>query len=241
MTSPISLILVLFTSFYTTSTYASTYATSPNSSSSEIENPSLTDPPFNCVTFNSEERIITITCKATNLTEIANQLKDPSVLAKDKMVDKGWILNAGITVAENAALYINSTDTSWLKIIGDEITAHPIRISGSLKIDSAKVTSWNPTTNNYTLSPDSHRNGEDVQIGTPRPYIVIESEVTGTTDITNSETAYLGYESGYGGGLTGLRYDGGHGSIIRGNNIHNLYFAFYSKGVGGIVLENNHS
>jgi mannuronan 5-epimerase len=236
MTSLISLIIVLFTSFYSTSTYA----TSSDSSSSEMENPSLTGSPSNCVTFDSEERNITITCKTTNLTEIANQLKDPSVLAKDKTVDKGWILNAGLTVAQNAILYINSTDTSWLKIIGDGNTAYPILISGSLKIDSTKITSWNPTTNNYTLSPDSHRDGTDVQIGTPRPYIIINADATGTTDITNSEIAYLGYESGYGGGLTGLRYEGGHGSTIRGNNIHDMYFAFYSKGVGGMVLENNH-
>jgi mannuronan 5-epimerase len=120
------------------------------------------------------------------------------------------------------------------------IAAHPILVSGGLKIDSVMITSWNPTTNNYTLSPDSHRNGEDVEIGTPRPYIVVEPEATGTTDITNSEVAYLGYESGYGGGCTGLRYEGGDGSTIRGSNIHNLYFAFYSKGVGGMMFENNH-
>jgi mannuronan 5-epimerase len=236
MTPLISLIIVFFTLSYTTSIYA----TSSDSSSSETENPSLMGRPSSCVTFDSEERIITITCRTANLTEIANQLKNPDVLARDRTVDKGWILNAGITVAPNAALHINSTDTSWLKIIGDGNTALPIRISGSLKIDSVKITSWNPSTNNYTLSPDSHRDGTDVQIGTPRPYIIVEPEATGTTDITNSEIAYLGYESGYGGGLTGLRYEGGHDSIIRGNNIHNLYFAFYSKGVGGMVFEDNH-
>jgi poly(beta-D-mannuronate) C5 epimerase len=236
MTSLLSLIILLFISSCTTSTYA----TSLDSSASEVENPPLTGPPSNCVTFDSEERNITITCKTTNLTEIANQLKDPSVLVRDKTVDKGWILNAGLTVAQNAVLYINSTDTSWLKIIGDGNTAYPILISGSLKIDSTKVTSWNPTTNNYTLSPDSQRDGTDVQIGTPRPYITINADATGTTDISNSEIAYLGYESGYGGGKTGLRYEGSHGSIIRGNNIHGMYFAFYSKGVGGLVLENNH-
>jgi mannuronan 5-epimerase len=233
MTSLIPLILVFFTSFFTTSAYA----TSPDSG---VENPPLAGPPSNCVTFDSEERNITITCKTSNLSQIDSQLKNPDVLRRDGVADKGWILNAGITVAENAALYVNSTDTSWLKIIGDGITAYPIHISGSLKIDSAKITSWNPTTNNYTLSPDSNRSGEDVQIGTPRPYIIVNPEATGTTDITNSEIAYLGYESGYGGGLTGLRYEGGHGSTIRGNNIHDMYFAFYSKGVGGMVLENNH-
>ena len=37
--------------------------------------------------------------------------------------------------AGNAALYINSSDTSWLKISADGVTAHPILISGSVKID----------------------------------------------------------------------------------------------------------
>jgi mannuronan 5-epimerase len=191
-----------------------------------------------CITYGPAEKMITIACGSASLTDVNNQLKDPNILQKGNNGE--WLLNAGITVAENAALYINSSDTSWLKISADGATATPIRISGGLKIDSVKITSWNPTTNNYALSPDSNRDGKDVEIGTPRPYIVVEPEATGTADITNSEVAYLGYESGYGGGLTGLRYEGGHGSTIRGNDIHNLYFAFYSKGVGGLLIENNH-
>jgi hypothetical protein len=38
-------------------------------------------------------------------------------------------LNAGITIAENALLYINASDTSWLKILADEETAYPYIIS----------------------------------------------------------------------------------------------------------------
>lgn len=143
-------------------------------------------------------------------------------------------------MAQNAILYINSSDTSWLKILADGETAYPILISGSLKIDGAKISSWNPNTNNYTSSADSHRNGEDVHIGTPRPYIVVNNDATGTTDIVDSELVSLGYESGYGGGRTGLRYEGGDGSIVSGNNIHDLYFAFYSKGVSEMKVENNH-
>ena len=109
-----------------------------------------------------------------------------------------------------------------------------------MKIDSTKISSWDPNTNNYIPSPDSHRNGEDVHIGTPRPYIVVNDDATGTSDIIDSELVSLGYESGYGGGRTGLRYEGGDGSIVSGNNIHDLYFAFYSKGVGGMKVENNH-
>lgn len=47
-----------------------------------------------CVTFNSEERMITISCKTANLTQIDNQLKDSDVIHKDAYIDKGWILNA---------------------------------------------------------------------------------------------------------------------------------------------------
>ena len=103
-----------------------------------------------------------------------------------------------------------------------------------------KVTSWNPNTNHYGLTDDSDRNGRDVAIGTPRPYITIQTGATGTMDITNSEIAYLGYEGGYGAGRTGLRYEGGDGSIIKGNNIHDLWFALYTRGVGGLVVEDNH-
>jgi mannuronan 5-epimerase len=224
-----------------------TFSQSVSASTADLSSPSETNDSLSslnstskCVNLNSEERMITINCKTTNLTQIDDQLKNPDVIHKDADIDKGWVLNAGITVAENAILCINSSDTSWLKILADEETAYPIYVSGSLEIDSVRISSWNPNTNNYTSSLDSHREGEDVQIGTPRPYIIVNDDATGTTDITNSELAFLGYESGYGGGRTGLRYEGGDGSLIKGNNIHDLYFGFYSKGVGGIKIENNY-
>jgi mannuronan 5-epimerase len=60
---------------------------------------------------------------------------------KQETTDGGsiWLLNAGIEVAPNAILYINSTDTSWLKVAADGKAAHLIHILGSLKIDSVKV------------------------------------------------------------------------------------------------------
>jgi mannuronan 5-epimerase len=192
-----------------------------------------------CITHDSTENVVRISCKNTSLTDIDSQLHDPDILHKET-TNGVWLLNAGIVIEQDATLYINSTDTSWLKINADGETAYPILVSGSLKIDSVKVTSWNPNTNDYALTNDSDRNGEDTQIGTPRPYIRIEAEATGTTDITNSELAYFGYEGGYGAGRTGLRYEGGEGSVIKGNNIHNMWFGFYSKGVGGIVIEDNH-
>ncbi|HZD36065.1 MAG TPA: right-handed parallel beta-helix repeat-containing protein [Nitrososphaeraceae archaeon] len=240
-TVPIFLGIFALSLLYSNSVHASSTADSSSAESvASSQFPSTSaNSNFNCVTFDSEVRVITITCSSTDLTHVNDQLKNPDVLTRDNSFDKGWILNAGITIAQNAMLYINSSDTSWLKILADEETDYPIHVSGSLKIDSVKVTSWNPNTNNYTRSLDSQRDGQDVQVGTPRPYIVVDSEATGTMDITNSEIAYLGYESGYGGGRTGLRYEAGENSIITGNDIHDLYFGFYSKGVGGIRIEDN--
>jgi mannuronan 5-epimerase len=197
------------------------------------------DVPAACVTYDTDERTIIISCENSSLTDIDNQLQNPDLLHKET-IDGVWLLNAGIIIEEDATLHINSTDTSWLRIVADGETAYPILVSGSLSIDSVKVTSWNPNTNNYGLTEDSDRNGDDTTIGTPRPYITIEAEATGTMDITNSEIAYLGYEAGYGAGRTGLRYEGGDGSIIKENNIHDLWFALYSRGVGGLVVEDNH-
>ena len=233
---------VLFLPFITLSSIVSSYVQTENDNDDFSLATTSSSTPLSsseCITYNPEEKVITITCKSATPTDINNQLKDPDVLHKET-TNGVWLLNAGIVIEQGATLYINSTDTSWLKVNADGETAYPILVSGSLKIGSVKVTSWNPNTNSYALTNDSHRNGRDVQIGTPRPYIRIEEEATGTADITNSEIAYLGYEGGYGAGRTGLRYEGGEGSVIKGNNIHNMWFGFYSKGVGGIVIEDNH-
>lgn len=193
--------------------------------------------PASCISYDAVDNMITITCQSANLPDIYTIIGDQNVLSKeedddvDGDSDNVWQLNAGVTISQNATLYINSTDTLWLKILADGETAHPVLVSGSLNVDSVKVTSWNPNTNNYTTSQDSGRNGRDVSIGTPRPYIVVEDDATGTTDITNSELAYLGYEAGYGAGRTGLRYEAGDGSVIKGNEIHNLYFGLYTRGI----------
>jgi mannuronan 5-epimerase len=105
-----------------------------------------------------------------------------------------------------------------------------------------KITSWNPITNSYSTT-----SGTPEHPGSPRPFILVEQGTTGTTDITNSEIAYLGYgEKALGlpdrsAGLAGISYinGGGKGSILKGNNIHDNWFGFYSSGVGGINIEHN--
>ena len=145
---------------------------------------------------------------------------------------------------------INSSDTKWLKILagdkngdGDRDIVNSITVFGNLIIDSVKITSWDPGNNDFIKfkvdilpSREFEHTGIDA---VPRPYIKIEDETIGTTNITNSEIAYLGYECG--GGCSGISYYGNNGtSIVRGNEIHHNRFGFYSVGVGGIVLEDNH-
>ena len=124
-----------------------------------------------------------------------------SALYKDPNNNDGvWLLNANVTIQPGSTLNIDSKDTKWLKIISDGKTlAYGIHVYGSMKIDSVKVTSWNPETNDYVESHGSREtSGKIVHVGAPRPYIRIERRGTGTTNITNSEIAYLGYEGGWG-------------------------------------------
>ena len=218
---------------------------------------------IDCVKYDSKEKTITITCHSVNLTDVYNQLRNPEILKKETSASTEivWLLNAPIIIEKGATLYINSTDTSWLKIAApnrgianeenfptDEenhvAKANGIEVFGSLKIDSVKVTSWDLSLNNYAVNEGKRKfNGTEyeVQLGSPRPFISVKKQATGTTDITNSEIAYLGYEDGFGKGpVVGLTYVGGNGSVIKNNNIHHLYFGFYASGAKDLTIENNH-
>jgi parallel beta-helix repeat protein len=244
------LLLILFVSsfsLYSLSLHFSIYAQIGREPSSFLNN-------NDCIKYDSGQNIISITCSSANLTDINNKIRNPDILKKAEVSStrSDWLLNAAIVIKKDAMLYVNSTDTSWLKIVapdrrgGEEDSlakANGIEVFGSLKIDSVKISSWDLLANNYA-EHEGKRILEgteyEVYLGSPRPFISVEGEATGTTDITNSEVAYLGYEEGVGGGpVVGLTYFGGDGSIIRNNNIHHLYFAFYSNGVGNITIENN--
>jgi len=207
-----------------------------------------------CINYNPSKITITISCNSpARLTDIDNKLHDSNILAKQSPNGE-WFLNANLVIAKGATFQIDSTDTKWLKISskvtrsstddgssGSSIRpAYWIDVHGSLKIDSVKITSWDPTTNYYAVTNGS-RTGSDVFIyGAPRPCIVVENNATGTTDITNSEIAYLGYEQGKHKGGSGLSYYyGGDGSVIKNNIIREVYFGLYTFGVGHMIVENN--
>jgi parallel beta-helix repeat protein len=219
------------------------------SSSSPLPAQSNTASPGGCINYNPSSRTITVSCSSpARLTDIENKLHDVSILAKESP-NGVWFLNANLVIAKGATFHIDSTDTKWLKIsskvthsagITKISSAYIVDVHGSLKIDSVKITSWDPTTNYYAITNGS-RTGSGVFIfGAPRPSIVVENNATGTTDITNSEIAYLGYEQGKHKGGSGLSYYyGGDGSIIRNNDIHHVYFGLYTFGVGHMIIENN--
>ena len=180
-----------------------------------------------------------------------------------------WVLDAGIVVEREGSLIIDSTDTSWLKITSSPtlqlkgevskdtsdtkgkkvivVSKHNgdnpngIHVHGSLKIDSVKITSWDPEKNDVIKLSLGKRQGEehtksDYDTAEPRAFIRISKLATGTTDITNSELAYLGYSCSR---CSGLSYYGGDGSLIKGNDIHHLLKGFYSKNMGSMLIEGN--
>ena len=144
---------------------------------------------IDCVKYDSKEKTITITCHSANLTDVYNQLRNPEILEKETSASTEvvWLLNAPIIIEKGATLYINSTDTSWLKIAApnrgianeenfptDEenhvAKANGIEVFGSLKIDSVKVTSWDLSLNNYAINEGKRKyNGAEyeVQLGSP--------------------------------------------------------------------------
>jgi parallel beta-helix repeat protein len=140
-----------------------------------------------------------------------------------------WILNAIIKVNPLAKLTINRTDTSWLKITNkNESQPNFISISGSAKIDGVKITSWDPSSN-YIIR-------ENVNASIPRPYILIDRS-TGSVNVSNSEIAFLGFNSYPSNGI--VYASGGKGSSIINNTFHDMWDGFYSDSASFITIKNN--
>ena len=189
-----------------------------------------------CIDFIPLNSTIRLTCGSATLTDIYEAMNKygSSIKGFENMPivresNNGiWLLNSSLVVGNNSSFTINSTDTKWLKINVEGGEPHSIKVYGNMIIDSVKITSWDPKEKSYAEIDSSGQ--------PPRPFITVKREGKGTTNITNSELAYLGYGEVQSHGLS---YYGGNNSVIRNNNIHNLEMGFYSDGVKGILIENN--
>ena len=191
-----------------------------------------------CISYNSIENLISIACQHAEFIDIVNSLQNPSILQREtsNFNEKNWILHAGINVEKNATLNIDSNDVTWLKIVPSKNTPNAIKVDGSLKVDSVKITSWNSQTNDYVYFSDAVKDDELQYTKELRPYIKVNSGATGSTIIKNSELAYLGYKCSGCGGLT---FNGGEYGALINNDIHHIYKGFYSKNMGYMLIEGN--
>ena len=181
-------------------------------------------PASSCLEFDQTERTIELSCGKANITDLYKAFGSSVVNSESPKV---WILNANLRINDGATFYINSSDTSWLKINSTAGKAYNIISEGNLRIDSVKLTSWDTLTSNYAKIKND---------GTePRSFIRSEKG-TGTLNITDSEVGYLGYN---GSKSSGLSYYSGSGSKISNNRIHDLWNGFYSASIENIIIENN--
>jgi hypothetical protein len=157
----------------------------PSSSPYQPNTPS----PDDCINYNPSKGTVTVSCNSpARLTDIDNKLHDSGILVKQS-TDDVWFLNANLVIAKGAAFHIDSTDTKWLKI-SSKVTrsssndgssgtsirpAYWIDVHGSLKIDSVKITSWDPTTNYYAITNGS-RTGSGVFIFGAPPCPIMSSK-----------------------------------------------------------------
>ena len=207
-----------------------------------------------CVSYNSKENEISISCKYANFIDIDDALQNQTIVYRESTTtnsfnEKNWVLNAGIRVEKDATLNIDSDDVTWLKIVPSKNTSNAIEVDGSLKVDSVKITSWNPETDDYVKFPKDAKyedavSAEEIYTSILRPYIKVNKDATGPTIIQNSELAYLGdcslkIDNGCSGATGEVTFNGGKYSILKNNDIHHIFKEFYSNGMGYMLIERN--
>lgn len=179
-----------------------------------------------CIEYDPETVTIKVICGTFNLSQLDKELANSNLLSSNK---KEWLLSANLEISDGATVFINSTDTSWLKIKGDlKNQNYGIKNNGNLLIDNTKISSWNTETESVIQQTDDGV--------VKRPYLVIMENATGQMNITNSEISFLGWRQSH---EQGIGYYSGEHSKIDNNDIHELYYGFYSNGVGNLIITNN--
>ena len=207
-----------------------------------------------CINFDKVDRLIKIACSHADLPLIEKYVNNSDIVKRENHDNKNWVLNAGLLIEKNSIFYINSSTVDWLKVIPTQVTnankttvnnidnPNGIHVYGTLEIDSVKITSWDPIKQDVIQFNFGKRPGEEhtksyYDTSQPRVFIRISKSATGTTNVTNSELAYMGYSCSR---CSGISYYGGVGSIIQGNEIHHLLKGFYSKDMRFMTIDDNH-
>lgn len=181
-----------------------------------------------CINYDNNTNTIIICNGKVNLSQIFNTLNYSKVLEKNS--DKNWVLNSNIIVQDNASLYINNTDTKWLKIDLNKGAGYFIKSFGSLLINNTKITSWDSSINKFPLLTSNF---------VPRGTIQINSDHTDKTIITNSNLSYLG--SGLSENSSGIFLDSKNNFVIKNNTLSNNYIGIYFSNLSGdnVITNNN--
>src|SRR5215207_1433623 len=183
-----------------------------------------------CITYDSVNRTINLCGGSADLSTIDQVINSSDVL--NNTSDKNWILNANISVENGATLFINSTDTNWLRINSTAGRTYSIVVYGNLIIDRTKISSWNSTSNTETALPDIANKS------TPRGYLLMHWGGTGHMNITNSNINNLGFNGVK--DTWGIAYYSGSGSTLQNNSISSNFRGVYlTTNASNIVVANN--
>jgi parallel beta-helix repeat protein len=185
-----------------------------------------------CIDYESTENTIAINCNASFL-DVVQTINDPDIL--ENAGDGEYILNANLEVSDDVTFEMTSNENGglqYLKIAGD----NRIIVHGRILISGVKITSWDESAN------DVIQQGSNGSIR--RAYI--QFDASEGSEIINSEFAYLGYQElgkrGFDLWGPDASYSGegsSHDIVIRGNEFHHMWFAFYSRGAYNIVVDGN--
>ena len=185
-----------------------------------------------CIDYESTENTIAINCNASFL-DVVQTINDPDIL--ENAGDGEYILNANLEVSDDVTFEMTSNENGglqYLKIAGD----NGIIVHGRILISGVKITSWDESAN------DVIQQGSNGSIR--RAYI--QFDASEGSEIINSEFAYLGYQElgkrGFDLWGPDASYSGegsSHDIVIRGNEFHHMWFAFYSRGAYNIVVDGN--
>ena len=208
-------------------TFVSDATASSNSTLSPLSSESNNS---SCINYDNVNRTINLCGGSTDLSMINRVINSSNVL--NKTSDKNWILDANISIADGASLFINSTDTTWLKISSSSSRPHSIVAYGNLIIDGTRISSWNETGDREGVLTN---NGNE---SSPRSYLLKPQLGTGQMNITNSNISDLGFKSLK--DTWGITYYSGAGSIVENNTIQSNFRGLHIAGnVSDILVSNN--